>query len=135
MKKGHYCKICGEYKANEKFSGKGHAVRAAGGVSQDIAPRVICPPALSKQDIILRHRKQVQRCGCVNPGMQRVDARELRQRVAEIDLYGVSASRLHICLRNFDHRTLQFVSGGARLYNSPSGLLLWQEPVSTGLSP
>lgn len=23
---GHYCKICGEYKANEKFSGKGHAV-------------------------------------------------------------------------------------------------------------
>lgn len=26
MKKhGHYCKICGEYKANEKFSGKSHA--------------------------------------------------------------------------------------------------------------
>ena len=24
MKKhGHYCKICGEYKANEKFTGKG----------------------------------------------------------------------------------------------------------------
>ncbi len=22
---GHYCKTCGEYKANEKFSGKGHA--------------------------------------------------------------------------------------------------------------
>jgi hypothetical protein len=22
---GHYCKICGEVKANEKFSGKGHA--------------------------------------------------------------------------------------------------------------
>ncbi len=22
---GHCCKICGEYKANEKFSGKGHA--------------------------------------------------------------------------------------------------------------
>lgn len=22
---GHYCKICGEYQANEKFSGKGHA--------------------------------------------------------------------------------------------------------------
>lgn len=22
---GHYCRICGEYKANEKFSGKGHA--------------------------------------------------------------------------------------------------------------
>lgn len=25
-KRGHYCKVCGEYKANEKFSGKGHAV-------------------------------------------------------------------------------------------------------------
>ena len=26
MKKhGHYCKVCGEYKANEKFSGKGYA--------------------------------------------------------------------------------------------------------------
>lgn len=24
-KQGHYCKVCGEYKANEKFSGKGHA--------------------------------------------------------------------------------------------------------------
>ena len=23
-KRGHYCKVCGEYKANEKFSGKGH---------------------------------------------------------------------------------------------------------------
>ena len=21
-KRGHYCKVCGEYKANEKFSGK-----------------------------------------------------------------------------------------------------------------
>lgn len=25
-KQGHYCIVCGEYKANEKFSGKGHAV-------------------------------------------------------------------------------------------------------------
>lgn len=24
-KRGHYCKVCGEYKANEKFSGKGYA--------------------------------------------------------------------------------------------------------------
>lgn len=23
-KHGHYCKICGEYKVNEEFSGKGH---------------------------------------------------------------------------------------------------------------
>jgi len=25
-RQGHYCKICGEHKANEKFTGKGHAV-------------------------------------------------------------------------------------------------------------
>ena len=24
-RRGHYCKICGEYKSNESFSGKGHA--------------------------------------------------------------------------------------------------------------
>ena len=24
-KHGHYCKVCGEYKSNENFSGKGHA--------------------------------------------------------------------------------------------------------------
>lgn len=25
MKRGHYCRICGHYRANEKFSGRGHA--------------------------------------------------------------------------------------------------------------
>lgn len=33
---GHYCKICGQYKANEKFSGKGHAAhicKACSGLS------------------------------------------------------------------------------------------------------
>ena len=24
-KQGHYCKVCGRYRGNEKFSGKGHA--------------------------------------------------------------------------------------------------------------
>lgn len=24
-KQGHYCKVCGRYRANEKFTGKGHA--------------------------------------------------------------------------------------------------------------
>ena len=31
---GHYCKICGEYKANEKFSGKGHASHICKACSQ-----------------------------------------------------------------------------------------------------
>ena len=26
---GHYCKVCGEYKANERFSGRGHAAHSA----------------------------------------------------------------------------------------------------------
>ncbi|MDD4509303.1 MAG: hypothetical protein PHY23_00055 [Oscillospiraceae bacterium] len=35
MKKhGHYCKVCGEYKANEKFSGKGHAAHICKGCSK-----------------------------------------------------------------------------------------------------
>lgn len=25
MPRGHYCKVCGQHKANERFSGKGHA--------------------------------------------------------------------------------------------------------------
>ena len=25
-KRGHYCRVCGTYKANEKFSGKGHKI-------------------------------------------------------------------------------------------------------------
>jgi hypothetical protein len=24
-RQGHYCRVCGRYRANEKFSGKGHA--------------------------------------------------------------------------------------------------------------
>lgn len=31
---GHYCKVCGEYKANEKFSGKGHAAHICIACSQ-----------------------------------------------------------------------------------------------------
>ncbi|GHU50197.1 hypothetical protein AGMMS49975_00730 [Clostridia bacterium] len=26
---GHYCRVCGEFEANEKFSGKGHALTFA----------------------------------------------------------------------------------------------------------
>ena len=48
MKKhGHYCKICSEYKSNEKFSGKGHAAH-------------ICKP------VLLCHRKRKLRCWTVN---------------------------------------------------------------------
>ena len=28
---GHYCRVCGEYKANEKFSGRGHAAHICKG--------------------------------------------------------------------------------------------------------
>ena len=32
--RGHYCKICGEYKANEKFSGKGYAAHICNSCSR-----------------------------------------------------------------------------------------------------
>ena len=42
--RGHYCRICGELKANEKFSGKGHA-------------RHICK-ACSKLSVVQRNEMQ-----------------------------------------------------------------------------
>jgi RimJ/RimL family protein N-acetyltransferase len=47
--KGHYCKICSEYKANEKFSGKGHAIH-------------ICK-ACSKLSV--KQRKELQRADII----------------------------------------------------------------------
>lgn len=40
---GHYCKICGEYKANEKFSGKGHAAHICKACSCLLGPREKAP--------------------------------------------------------------------------------------------
>jgi hypothetical protein len=38
---GHYCRICGQYRANEKFSGRGHAAQ----ICKDCAKRGNKPPA------------------------------------------------------------------------------------------
>ena len=51
---GHYCKVCGEYKANEKFSGKGHAAKLPPEEkAEQMALRRLesLPPRLSKADI------------------------------------------------------------------------------------
>ncbi len=58
---GHYCKVCGEYKANEKFSGKGHAAHICKACAklppeekaEQMALRRLesLPPRLSKADI------------------------------------------------------------------------------------
>ena len=66
---GHYCKICGEYKANEKFSGKGHAAHICKACQslpveernkEEILTRMMnLPSHLSKEQIswLKKHRK------------------------------------------------------------------------------
>ena len=66
---GHYCKICGEYKANEKFSGKGHAAHICKACQsmpveernkEEILTRMMnLPFHLSKEQIswLKKHRK------------------------------------------------------------------------------
>lgn len=41
-KNGHYCKVCGEYKANEKFSGKGHAAHIPPLIANGITVTLTC---------------------------------------------------------------------------------------------
>ena len=71
-KRGHYCKICGEYKASEKFSGKGYAVHickkcsslsAAEKAEQETLTRLRnLPPRLSKAQMVwLRNRTKDRR--------------------------------------------------------------------------
>jgi ribosome-binding protein aMBF1 (putative translation factor) len=43
--KGHYCHVCGRYRANEKFSGKGHA-------------RHICKDCAREQKAAARQRRR-----------------------------------------------------------------------------
>ena len=46
-RQGHYCRICGEYKANEKFSGKGHAQH-------------ICKACMSKKNKVVEIDPDIQ---------------------------------------------------------------------------
>lgn len=44
-RQGHYCRVCGRYRANEKFSGKGHA-------------RHICKDCAREQKAAARQRRR-----------------------------------------------------------------------------
>ena len=46
QRKGHYCRVCGEHKANEKFSGKGHAAH----ICKACASK---PPAQKSEDMTI----------------------------------------------------------------------------------
>jgi hypothetical protein len=46
--KGHYCRICGEYKANEKFSGRGHAAH----ICKAYAGRGNKPPETASEPLV-----------------------------------------------------------------------------------
>jgi hypothetical protein len=57
---GHYCRICRQYRANEKFSGRGHAAH----ICKDCAKCGNTPPELDNDGTIInplpkqkRHRK------------------------------------------------------------------------------
>lgn len=47
-KRGHYCKVCGRYRANEKFTGKGHAAH----ICKDCAK--LPPEEKAKQETLKR---------------------------------------------------------------------------------
>ena len=47
-KNGHYCKVCGRYRANEKFTGKGHATH----ICKDCAK--LPPEVKAKQETLNR---------------------------------------------------------------------------------
>lgn len=47
-KQGHYCKVCGSYRANEKFTGKGHATH----ICKDCAK--LPPEEKAKQEALNR---------------------------------------------------------------------------------
>lgn len=44
---GHYCKMCGEYKSNESFSGKGHRLH-------------ICKKCISIRDKAKKEKKRLE---------------------------------------------------------------------------
>lgn len=44
---GHYCKMCGEYKSNESFSGKGHRLH-------------ICKKCISKRNKAKKEKKRLK---------------------------------------------------------------------------
>lgn len=69
---GHYCKVCGEYKANEKFSGKGHVAHICKACAkltpEEKAEQMTLrrleslPPQLSRADIVwLKNRLKDRR--------------------------------------------------------------------------
>ena len=71
-RQGHYCKVCGEYKANEKFSGKGHAAHICKACAklppEEKAEQMTLrrleslPPRLSSADVIwLKNRLKDRR--------------------------------------------------------------------------
>lgn len=45
---GHYCRICGQYKANEKFSGRGHAAH----ICKACAKRGNKPPEITAEPVV-----------------------------------------------------------------------------------
>jgi hypothetical protein len=57
--KGHYCRICGEHKANEKFSGKGYAAH----ICKVCAGRGNKPPETAPEPLVFIERDDLDEYG------------------------------------------------------------------------
>ena len=67
---GHYCKVCGEYKANQKFSGKGHAAHICKACAK-------LPPEEKAEQMTLRRLENLP------PRLSRADIAWLKNRAKD----------------------------------------------------
>ena len=81
MKKhGHYCKVCGEYKANEKFSGEGHTAHICKKCAA-LPPDVRSAQMIENKLLSLPWRLSKEQIKCLNNKAhdKRPEIRELAQ--------------------------------------------------------
>ena len=75
MKKhGHYCKVCGEYKASEKFSGKGYAahILEKGGYKKLVSSRYVNDKQITDHYAIIPTGQGLSALKGVSEGLQNV---------------------------------------------------------------
>lgn len=83
---GHYCKICGEYKANEKFSGKGHAAHICKACSRLSAAEKAAAMDINRMmNFPMRRFPTAGRNGC--KGKCTINARKWQTRRGRFTMY------------------------------------------------
>ena len=140
MKKhGHYCKVCGEYKANEKFSGKGqaaHICKACAALPPEVRAEqmainrlVNLPWRLSKEQLSWLKNRAKDR---------RREVRELAQEQLEMRFPSRQEPEDFEDAAGFLLAKRQYIVATSRALNLPSdaprvNTPLWSVPTSTRL--